>query len=124
MGRKNNPVPNGLLVYAGYMRKTRQILRIAENRARKRNQIEDARLTRKLTRREQYAVAMARRMDRIERNPSKLGASQLYDIAKNCDNPPDMRLRASAILLKWADGDLSYGKRRRQPGGGNQTPGP
>lgn len=128
MPRKNYPtvpaVHNGRLLYAGYVRKTRDILRKQERRASARNALLDKRQAEAFERKEKTINALKKRIDKIERYPSKLGVALLREISRSSKTPAEIRALASAILLKWSDGDFSYGKRRRQSSGGNQAPGP
>lgn len=123
MGRKNNRppgtvsalIPKGRLIYALYVRRTRAQLRGAEKRAEKRQALLDTRLAMRLTRREQVQRAIDKRLDRIERHPSKLGVQILRDLVQSRSTPEPCKARASTILLRWMDGDFSY-ERRGRPG--------
>ena len=110
---------SGQLAYFAFQRKTRQEIRRQAERADRRNALLDTRQERNLDRRQQIANHIERRIDKLEKYPSKNAAKQLQEIAKSRNTPGALRARAAAILLKWSDGDYSYGKRRRQQSRGD-----
>ena len=103
---------SGQLAYFAHQRKTRQELRKQAERAKKRDAVLDHRHERKLEQREQFTSFLSRRIDKLEKYPSKLATKQLRDIVKSRNTPGALRARAAAILLKWTDGDYSHVRRQ------------
>lgn len=118
MPRHNYPqaksmLHSGQLAYYAVYRKTRAELRKQERRAQRHSQILDKRQAEYLDRRETQASHVEKRIDKLERYPSKRAVELLQEIAKSRKTPAAQRARAAAILLKWSEGDWSHGKRRR-----------
>ena len=117
--RGQNLLHTGQLLYFALRRKDRAELRKQETRARKRSLALDHRMHQALERDECKAAHLNKRIDKIEKHPSKLAIKTLQEIAKSRKTPGAQRARAAAILLRWSNGDFSHGKRRGRKSGGD-----
>ena len=115
MPRNNYPgLPASRLIYANYMRRQAEKKVVAQRRAKKRSLQAQQSLEKRMETIKRQIAGWMRRIDRLERYPSKLAVQLLKDMARSSTIAPDVRLRASEILLRWGDGAIHV-KRRRSP---------
>lgn len=108
---KTTRIPRNLILRAAFDRAAR----FREFKEREAAEKKDNSRKKQLERRMESTAELTRRIKSLEAHPSRIAVSQLREIVASPDTPACHKTLASAILLRWADGELRKPGRGRPP---------